>query len=64
MVFLSVAVGEPPLCMSCSVLFAVKRAVEEVRKEAGQSEVLILGEYCVGVTCWCSSYRDHVLNWF
>ncbi|XP_052261039.1 uncharacterized protein LOC127865162 isoform X4 [Dreissena polymorpha] len=34
----SKACGEPPLCMSCSVLFALKHAVEEARKETGQDE--------------------------
>ncbi|CAC5385055.1 XDH [Mytilus coruscus] len=29
----SKAVGEPPLCMSCSVLFALKRCVEAARKD-------------------------------
>lgn len=32
----SKAVGEPPLCMSCACLFAVKHAVEEARAEIGQ----------------------------
>ena len=45
--------------MSCSVLFAVKRAVEEARKEAGQSEVLILGKHDLVDN---SSCRGHVLS--
>ena len=32
--------------MSCSALFAVKRAIEDVRKDMGHSDVLILGELC------------------
>ena len=32
------AVGEPPLCMSCSALFALKRAIEEARKDAGNAD--------------------------
>ena len=33
-----VAVGEPPCCMSCSALFAIKRAIEDARKDAGREE--------------------------
>ena len=33
---LSLAVGEPPLCMSCASLFGVKHAVEEARNEIGK----------------------------
>ena len=33
-----VAVGEPPMCMSCSSLFAVKRAIEEARKDIGKTD--------------------------
>ncbi|KAK3581553.1 hypothetical protein CHS0354_031893 [Potamilus streckersoni] len=32
----SKAVGEPPMCMSCSVLFAAKHAIESARQEIGQ----------------------------
>ena len=32
-IFFSSAVGEPPLCMSCASLFAVKHAVEAARDE-------------------------------
>jgi len=31
----SKSTGEPPLCMSCSVLFAIRRAVESARSDAG-----------------------------
>ncbi|KAJ7381038.1 hypothetical protein OS493_004634 [Desmophyllum pertusum] len=34
----SKAVGEPPLCMSCACLFAVKHAVEEARTEIGKGD--------------------------
>ena len=34
--YLLLAVGEPPLCMSCTSLFAVKHAVEEARSEIGK----------------------------
>ncbi|XP_064388596.1 xanthine dehydrogenase/oxidase-like [Halichondria panicea] len=33
----SKAAGEPPQCMSCSALFAVKRAIESARADAGIS---------------------------
>ncbi|XP_072372292.1 xanthine dehydrogenase-like isoform X2 [Scyliorhinus torazame] len=33
----SKASGEPPQCMSCVTLFAVKRAIEAAREQAGQS---------------------------
>ena len=32
------AVGEPPLCMSCACLFALKHAVEEARAEIGKGD--------------------------
>jgi len=32
------ATGEPPLCMSCSVLFALRYALDSARKEAGKPE--------------------------
>ena len=34
----SLAVGEPPMCMSCACLFAVKHAVEEARAEIGKGD--------------------------
>ena len=40
----SAAVGEPPQCMSCSVLFAVKRAIESARADSGVSTLFNLGE--------------------
>ncbi len=42
------AVGEPPLCMSCSALFAVKRAIEDARKDSGHSDSFILSKSCFG----------------
>lgn len=63
-VFLSPSgVGEPPLCMSCSALFAIKRAIESARAEIGAEPVFVLGIYmylrCLSVvrmpflvTCW------------
>ena len=39
-----VAVGEPPHCLSCSALFAVKRAIESARKDGGNFKVFPLGE--------------------
>lgn len=32
------ATGEPPFCLSCSVLFALRNAVESARKDAGMKE--------------------------
>lgn len=32
------AIGEPPLCMSCSVLFALRYALDSARKEAGKPD--------------------------
>ncbi len=37
------AAGEPPQCMSCSALFAVKRAIESARADAGISTHFTLG---------------------
>ena len=40
------AVGEPPLCMSCACLFAVKHAVEEARAEIGKGDdYFVMSEY-------------------
>ena len=39
-----VAVGEPPLLMSSSVLFALKRAMESARRDAGNSNPFILSK--------------------
>ena len=36
--YFPLAVGEPPLCMSCACLFAVKHAVEEARAEIGKGD--------------------------
>ena len=40
--FVLVAVGEPPIALSSSVLFAVKRAVESARADAGNTEYFSL----------------------
>ena len=37
-------VGEPPLCMSCSALFAIKRAIENFRAEIKAQTVFTLGK--------------------
>lgn len=36
-------VGEPPLCMSCSALFGVKRAIENFRAEIKAETLFTLG---------------------
>ena len=36
------ASGEPPMCMSCSVLFAVKKAIESARKEIDNKDFFAL----------------------
>ena len=36
------AVGEPPLCMSSAVLYAVKRAIESARQDAGNDQPFTL----------------------
>ena len=41
------AVGEPPMCMSCSALFAVKRAIEDARSDAGIKDFFPLCEHRV-----------------
>lgn len=40
----TVAVGEPPHCLSCSALFAVKRAIESARNDGGNVDFFPLGE--------------------
>ena len=42
--YLLLAVGEPPLCMSCASLFAVKHAVEEARNEIGKRKRIFCNE--------------------
>ena len=41
---LCIASGEPPMCMSCSVLFAVKKAIEAARKEIDNKDFFVLCE--------------------
>ena len=40
--FLYAGVGEPPLVMSCSALFAAKRAIESSRAEIGNRDFFSL----------------------
>ena len=42
LIILLLAVGEPPIALSSSVLFAVKRAVESARADAGNTEFFSL----------------------
>ena len=39
-----IACGEPPMCMSCSALFAVKKAIDAAREEVGNKEFFPLCE--------------------
>ena len=39
----SKAIGEPPLCMSCAVLFGLKRAIEAARKDFGNMDYFTVG---------------------
>ena len=41
----SAASGEPPQCMSCSVLFGAKRAVESARAEVQGQQVFSLCKF-------------------
>ena len=36
------ACGEPPMCMSCSVLFAVKKAIDAARTEISNKDLFTL----------------------
>ena len=42
------ASGEPPMCMSCSVLFAVKKAIESARTEINNKDFSALCELNTG----------------
>lgn len=45
-----IAVGEPPHCLSCSALFAVKRAIESAREDGENFGFFPLGKiesYCL-----------------
>ena len=42
------ASGEPPMCMSCSVLFAVKKAIECARREINNKDFFALCELNTG----------------
>ena len=36
------ACGEPPMCMSCCALFAVKKAIDAARTEIGNKDLFLL----------------------
>jgi len=40
----SKATGEPPFCLSVSVLFAIKNAIDSARKDAGNKDWYQIGE--------------------
>jgi hypothetical protein len=39
------ATGEPPLCLSVSVLFALKNAIDSARKDAGNTDWYQISKY-------------------
>ena len=41
---ITIGVGEPPMVMSCAVVFAIKRAIESARSDAGNEDLVILCE--------------------
>jgi len=49
------ACGEPPMCMSCSALFAVKKAIESARKEIDNKDFFSLCKSMNGM-----SYNDTI----
>ena len=55
MFILCIASGEPPMCMSCSVLFAAKKAAEAARKEIDNKDSFVLCESKY-VVCQCIVY--------
>ena len=40
--FVYLACGEPPMCMSCCSLFAVKKAIDAARVEVGNKDLFSL----------------------
>ena len=61
--YLLLAVGEPPLCMSCASLFAVKHAVEEARNEIGKgSEYFAMSKYILSVLVQLLSATTALIN--
>lgn len=62
------ACGEPPLCMSCSVLFALKHAVEAARSEMGKDTYFRLGIVCTSIKyllkAYYLSFTDFEVRWF
>lgn len=74
--YLYTGVGEPPLCMSCSALFGVKRAIENFRAEIKADTVFTLGivmvitfmMLCCNLSssrwsCNCGSYTAGLSCW-
>lgn len=54
------ACGEPPQCMSCSVLFAIKRAIESARAEIQQQQVFGLCKLHITASeNMSTSYKSH-----
>ena len=51
------ATGEPPLCMSCSVFFALRKCIEEARKDAGHTGYF---DFCKDVfsTVFCQRLNE------
>lgn len=61
--YLLLAVGEPPLCMSCASLFAVKHAVEEARNEIGKgSEYFAMSKSILSVLVQLLSATTALIN--
>ena len=52
-VLLCAASGEPPMCMSCSVLFAVKKAIGAARREIDDKDVFALCKFTSATHCVC-----------
>ncbi|KAL1140403.1 hypothetical protein AAG570_000335 [Ranatra chinensis] len=53
----SKATGEPPLCMSCSVVFAIRNAVESGRRDSGQpvDDWFMIEQPCTAERIWLGS---------
>lgn len=61
----SKAIGEPPLCLTPSVAFAVKRAIEAARSEIGKDEFFVLNSPATveSIQQLCmSNYDQYKLN--
>ncbi|KAG1648953.1 Xanthine dehydrogenase [Nymphon striatum] len=57
----SKATGEPPLCMSSSVLFAIRDAIQSAREDAGKKERITIHEYIVRLEYTYTKYSYHDL---